>query len=75
MTKFWIITILLIAVFAVLITKVSWNNYKKQNRKNTWKIWGLRMAYWEGIVWVSSGLIIVTLFLLKWTNLLTFKKR
>ncbi len=72
MTKFWIITISLFAVFATLITWVSWNYYKRRNSGKTWKIWGLSIAYWEGVVVVSCGLIALTLFLLKWTNLLTF---
>ncbi len=59
-------------VFAILITRVSWNYYKRQNSEKTWKIWALRIAYWEGIVLVGCGMTILTLFLLKWTNLLIF---
>ncbi|MRT94682.1 hypothetical protein [Ancylomarina sp. 16SWW S1-10-2] len=72
MTLYWIISLSLFAIFIVLITWLSWNYYKKQNKEKTWKIWGLNISYWEGVATVSCGLTVLTLFLLKWINLLTF---
>ena len=72
MTKYWIIPISLFAIFMVKVTCISWKYYKKQYNEKTWKIWGLSISYWEGVATVSSGLTILTLFLLKWTNLLRF---
>ncbi len=71
MTKFWIITISLLVVFTALIAWVLLNHYKRQNSEKMWKLWVFRIGHWEGIVLVSCGLTILTLFLLKWTNLLT----
>ncbi len=70
MTTFLIIAIALFAVFIALITWVSWNYYKRQYSGKTWKIWGFSISYWEGIVTISCGLTILTIFILQWTNIL-----
>ena len=72
MTSFWIITVSLLVVYTILTALVSLNYYKRQNSEKLWKLLGLRIGFWQGAVLVSIGLTMLTLFLLKWTNLLTF---
>ena len=72
MTKLGIIIISLLVVFTALIAWVLLNQYKRRNSEKMWKLLGLNTFFWEGIIWVSCGLTILILLLLKWTNLLTF---
>lgn len=72
MTESWMISISLLVVYAALIVMVSLNHHKKQDSKKTWKIWILSIGYWEGVFFVSCLLTMLTIFILKWTELLTF---
>ncbi len=71
MTNFWISTILLFAALAALITWVSFNYHKRKNSEKNWKTW-LFSTPWEGLIVLSCGLTVLTVYVLKWTDILTF---
>ena len=62
----------LIIVYTVITALVRLNYYKRQNSEKMWRLLGLRISFWQEAVLISIGLTIFTLFLLKWTNLLSF---
>lgn len=72
MEKIWIIAI----AFFLIITYVFWRltsgHFKKEYGKRMWNQWGTRLFYWQGAVFTSTIITILGMFLLKWTNLLTF---
>ena len=72
MIKFWIILFLLLAIFTFIIGKVSLKHYKKENSEKMWRQQGMRTRYWQGVILVSFGLTSLTVFILKWTHVITF---
>lgn len=74
MEKNWIIGIVILIFLA--ITFLYWkltNGYaEKEYGKKMWKQWGTRTFYWTGTLFITGGLTIVVMFLLKWGNVLTF---
>jgi len=70
----WIILIA-ISLF-LLITFLYWkltNGYaEKEYGKKMFKQWGTRTFYWTGALFVSGGVTVLIIFLLKWLNVLTF---
>ncbi|MCB4799794.1 hypothetical protein [Neotamlana laminarinivorans] len=66
-----------IAIMAfLLITFLYWKltrNYaEKIYGKKQWKTWVSRTYYWHGVLYVSGGLTVLIIFLLKANNLLVF---
>lgn len=59
-------------VITLLTVKLSWESYRKENSERMWKLWGMRTMYWQGVIIISSGLTILTMLLLKWSNILVF---
>ena len=72
MTKIWIIAILLFLIVTFLIWKFTKEYVKNVYGKKMFKQWGTRAIYWHGALFVSGGLTVLIIFLLKWTNVLTF---
>lgn len=73
MEKIWIIAIVLFSIIIFLYWRISKNYFKNEVfSKGTWKNWGTRLFYWQGAIFVSSGVTTLIFFLLKWTNVLTF---
>ena len=74
MGKTWIILIAI--VLFLLVTFLYWrmtSDYaKKIYGKKMWKQWGTRTFYWHGVLFVSGGLTVMIIFILKWGTNLTF---
>lgn len=73
MLKFWIITIAILAVFTAILGKLSFGHYRRMNSDKMWKEQGMRTRYWQGVVIMSFGLTVLTIFLLRWANVLMFE--
>ena len=73
MTKFWIITGIIFTVLTIIIAKLSYKHVRKESSDRMWKIGNGRAVYWVGVTVTSSGLTILIMAALKFTNLLTFK--
>lgn len=74
MEKFWII-LLAVAIFLLLnflYYKALSAYYKSHVGKKMWKIGGARVYFWQGSIFVSTGGTILLIYLLKWTQVLTF---
>lgn len=70
MEKFWLISIPIFILFTFLLWKISIKYYKQENSEKMWKLWGLRTAYWEGVILISGFLTFLVLIILKWTDLM-----
>lgn len=64
------ISIFLITTF--LCWKILSNYNKKQLGKKMHKQWNSKLFLWQGVIFSSTGLTFLMMFLLKWTNTLTF---
>ena len=74
MEKIWIITIAL-AIFLIInfLFYKSLNGYvKKEFGKKLWKIWGNKVYFWQSSIFVSTAGTVLIMYLLKWSNALTF---
>jgi len=74
MEKIWIILIA-ISLF-LIITFLYWkltNSYaEKEYGKKMFKQWGTKTFYWTGALFISGGITVFVIYLLKWGNVLTF---
>ncbi len=74
MGKVWIIS-LAIAIFLIinLIHYLSLNGYVKKTFGKKWlKVWGNKVYFWQSSIFVSTGGTFLIMYLLKWTNVLSF---
>ncbi|MCM4158224.1 hypothetical protein DHD80_19715 [Gramella sp. AN32] len=67
----------IIAISIFIITtffcwKILSNYNKKQLGKKVSKQWNSKLYLWQGVIFSSTGLTFLTMFILKWTNVLTF---
>ena len=74
MEKKWIllIAILIFLIFTFLFWKLTSGYAKKEYGTKIWKHCPTRLSYWEASILYSIGFTTLTMFLLKWGNLLTF---
>jgi len=74
MEKIWIlvIAILIFLVFVFLFWKLTNSGAKKEYGAKMWKHWPTRLAYWQAAILYSVGFTVITMFLLKWGNVLVF---
>jgi hypothetical protein len=73
MEKNWIIVISLFIIITFLYWKISNGYFKKEvYGKKVFEQWGTRFFYWQGVLFVSGGITVLMIFLLKWINVLTF---
>ena len=72
MANNWVIAISLFMIITYFVWKLTVGRYKKEFGKKRRKLWGQRTFYWEGVIGISTGITFLTLFLLKWANVLTF---
>jgi hypothetical protein len=74
MEKIWVLVfaILIFLVFIFLFWKLTAADAKKEYGIKMWKHWPTRLSYWQAAVLYSVGFTIITMFLLKWGNVLTF---
>ena len=67
-----LITILICITYIFLYWKLTRGYGKKEYGTKMWKHWPTRLAYWQGAILYSIGFTFLTVFLLKWINVLTF---
>ncbi len=72
MEKIWIIAIVLFLLTCFLFWYFTKGYFKKEYGEKMWKNWGSRLFYWQGVIYTSTGITIVIMFILKWTKVLTF---
>ena len=70
----WVLltAILIFLIFTFLFWKLTSGYAKKEYGKKMWKHWPTRLSYWQGAILYSMGFTIITMFVLKWSNILTF---
>lgn len=74
MNNFWIITIA-IAIFLIFnfLYYKGMNGYVKKSFGKKWLgIWGNKVYFWQSSIFVSTAGTFLVLYLLKWSNALTF---
>ncbi|TVZ28103.1 hypothetical protein JM83_3203 [Gillisia sp. Hel_I_86] len=64
------ISIFIITTF--LCWKILSNYNKKQLGKKMSKQWNSKLYLWQGVIFSSTGLTFLIIFLLKWTEVLSF---
>jgi hypothetical protein len=72
MIKFWVITAIIFIVLTIIVAKLSYNSVRKESSAKMWKIGNGRAMYWKGVVVASSGMTILIMAFLHFTNILTF---
>lgn len=74
MEKTWII-ILAAAIFLIinLLYYKSFKGYVGKAFGTKWlKIWGNKVYFWQSSIFFSTGGTILIMYILKWSNVLTF---
>jgi Ca2+/Na+ antiporter len=74
MEEVWVllIAVLMFAVFVFLFLKLTSSDAKTEYGTKMWKHWPTRLSYYQGVIFYSAGLTLITMFLLKWANVLTW---
>lgn len=74
MEKIWIFLIVLLVflTFIFLFWKLTRSYATKDYSSKIWKHWPTRLSYWQAAIFYSIGFTLVTVFILKWANVLTF---
>jgi hypothetical protein len=74
MEKIWvlIIAILIIFIYTFLFWILTRGYAKKKYGTKMWKHWPMRLSYWQAAILYSIGFTFITMYLLKWGNVLTF---
>ena len=68
----WIITTAIFLIINFIFYK-SLNDYvKKEYGEKMWKIWGNKLYFWQSSIFVSTLGTALIMYLLKWSNVLTF---
>jgi len=74
MEKIWIITIA-VAIFLIisfLYNKIL-NSYIRKTFGKKWlTVWGNKVYFWQSSIFVSTAGTALIMYLLKWSNVLTF---
>ncbi|MCB0458701.1 MAG: hypothetical protein KDC74_01620 [Flavobacteriaceae bacterium] len=74
MGKIWIITIA-VAIFLIinlLYSKILKDYVKKAFGKKWLNTWGNKLYFWQSSIFVSTAGTFLIMYLLKWSNILTF---
>lgn len=74
MEKKWtlLIVLLIFLIFIFVFWKLTSDYAKKGYGPKMWKHPPTRLAYWQAAILYCMGFTIITMFLLKWANILTF---
>ena len=72
MYKIWIIAISVFIIITFLFWKLTIGYFKKEYKNKEWKLWGTKTFYWQGTLFICGGITVLTLFLLKEVNVLSF---
>jgi hypothetical protein len=70
--RIFLIAIVVFAGFALLLWKLTSKEAKTEYGTKLWKHWPTRLSYYQGLILYSTGLTLLSLFLLKWINLITW---
>lgn len=73
MDKTWIIAIALFLIVIFFYWRISKDYFRNEVfSEGTWNNWSARLFYWQGAIFISSGVTAIIIYLLKWTNIFTF---
>ncbi len=74
MEKIWLITTAGVIFFLLnfLFYKALHVVYKKEFGKKMWKSGGVKVYFWQASIFASSAGTALIMYLLKWSNVLTF---
>ncbi|WP_282019192.1 hypothetical protein [Salegentibacter mishustinae] len=67
-----IIAISLFLIITFLFWRFTKDHFRQEYGQKRWKKWVTRTFYWQGAIFVGTGGAFLILFILKWTNVLTF---
>ncbi|MAN58663.1 MAG: hypothetical protein CMC08_02375 [Flavobacteriaceae bacterium] len=68
----WIVAILIFLVNTYLIWRFSKGYFEREYGKQARNRWVPKLYYWQSVIYISTGLTFLFLFILKWANLLEF---
>lgn len=74
MSKIWII-ITVIAIFLIInfIYYKSMKGFVRESLGKKWlNVWGNKVYFWQSSIYVSTAGTSLVIYLLKWSNVLTF---
>ena len=72
MEKIWIIGISLFLIVTFLFWRLTHNYSRKKYGEKMWKRGETKLVYWQVAIYISIGITFLIMYLLKWTNILTF---
>jgi len=72
MENIWLMAVLLFLILTFLFWKLTREHFKKEYGPKKWEKWGTRIFYWQGVIFVGTGGTFLILYILNWTNILTF---
>ncbi len=72
MIKLWAIAVSLFALFNFIFWKVTNGPIRKEYGERLFKRWDSKLYYWQGAIYVSSGLTVLILWLLNKGDLINF---
>ena len=74
MDKIWIITIAVIIFLLInFLYYKGMNSYVKKSFDKKWlSVWGNKVYFWQSSIFVSAAGTVLAMFVLKWSNILTF---
>ena len=67
-----LIALLIFLIYTFLFWRLTSGDTKEEYGTKMWKHWPTRLYYWQAAILYSAGFTIITMFLLKWGNVLTF---
>jgi hypothetical protein len=67
-----LMAILIFLIFTFLFWVLTRGYAKKKYGAKMWKHWPTRLSYWQAAILYSVGFTFITMYLLKWGNILTF---
>ncbi len=62
MEKIWVIAVSLFVIITFLFWRLTNGYFKKESR----------LVYWQVVIYAATGITILIMFLLKWTNVMAF---
>lgn len=68
-----IITGIIIFLIINFLYYIGMKDYVKKSFGKKWlNIWGNKVWFWQSSIFVSTGLTVLVMYILKWSNLLSF---
>lgn len=72
MELIWLFAIALFSIITFLFWKLTKDHFRKEVGPKMWRKWRTRTFYWQGAIFVGTGGTFLILFLLEWTNIISF---